>query len=593
MAVKKTLKSKHTDILLKALLAFICAAQVLIAQTISTKQVTNTFHEIARTPLLYIAGMAMLFLLFYSFALFMRRTLISVGILSAFLNFIALVNYYELRLHGTVLTVQDIKNIPTAARALSGYTVGITPEAGAIIFSFSVLLLILAVFYFCRVSFKTDRKAGMISSIFLFLFVYCLVFSPFSPLRFLDDWSWEIRYYVDSAPVGAAENIRRALLGTEKPTGYNIEEITDIAGLPGTDNRPDIIVVLNETWYDMDHLVDFNTDVSYMENYDSLNAIKGYAAVPMIGGGTNASEYELLTSNSMMLVNTTTPFNDLNLNNSKSAAEYLEKLGYATMAAHSEPSGNYHRGDAWKALGLDAVYFQPDFSGLEYYEARYSASDSSLFKNFTRFYEAMPDDQPRFAYLLTIQNHGGWDRNSPDKDTVHIQDSKGFSEYEQQINEYLTCMRQTDEFIGEMVEYFSNVDRDVVVYMAGDHGPSFLRDWDLGEDYNLKMRQVPYFIWSNRGIEESPENRDVDMCALTPMALKAAGIPLSPYYVHILHLSENVQALTGTSGGYIDKNGKEQDIYSGTDEAELVKRYYYIEYNSLSKKERIDELFDP
>ena len=209
----------------------------------------------------------------------------------------------------------------------------------------------------------------MISSIVLFLFVYCLVFSPFSPLQFLDGWSWEIRYYVDSVPVGAAENIRRALLGIEKPTGYNIEEITDIAGLPGTDNRPDIIVVLNETWYDMDHLVDFSTDVSYMENYDSLDAIKGYVTVPMIGGGTNASEYELLTSNSMMLVNTTTPFNDLNLRDSKSVAEYLKKLGYATMAAHSESSGNYHRGDAWKALGdvehLDRIgRFQADIPPL-------------------------------------------------------------------------------------------------------------------------------------------------------------------------------------------------------------------------------------
>ena len=128
MVVEKTLKSNHTEMLLKALLAFLCAVQVLIAQTISTNQVTNTFHEIARTPLLYVAGMLMLFLLFYSVALFVRRTLISVGVLATFLNFIALVNYYELRLHGTVLTVQDIKNIPTAARALSGYTIEITPD---------------------------------------------------------------------------------------------------------------------------------------------------------------------------------------------------------------------------------------------------------------------------------------------------------------------------------------------------------------------------------------------------------------------------------------------------------------------------------
>lgn len=48
-----------------------------------------------------------------------------------------------------------------------------------------------------------------------------------------------------------------------------------------------------------------------------------------------------------------------------------------------------------------------------------------------------------------------------------------------------------------------------------------------------------------------------------------------------------------TSDGYIDKNGEEKDIYSGTEEAKLVRKYYYMEYNSLLKKGRLDELFDP
>ena len=588
-----TFIKSHADIFLKGLVAFLCATQALIAQTISAGLVKSIFYEIYRRPLLYTSGLLILFLLFYTATLLTKRALLVSGITVAFLNFIALVNYYELWLHGTVLTAQDVKNIPTAAKALSGYTIRITPETGAIFFSFSVLLFALAVLYSKRVTFRKNRKAGAVTLLLLCLLIYSLVFSPFSPLRFLDGWSWEIRYYEDSIPVGMVENIRRTLLGIEKPEGYDEAEITDISGIPGSEKRPDIIFILNETWYDMDHLIDFKTDVSYMENYDALDAIKGYAAGPIIGGGTNASEYELLTGNSMKLINTTSPFNDLNLKDSKSISEYLKKLGYSTMAAHSQSAGNYHRGDAWKDLEIEVTYFRPDLRKVEHYGERYYASDSSLFRNIVRFYETMPENQPRFAYLLTIQNHGGWDRNSPDKDTVHIQDSKGFSEYEQQINEYLTCIQQTDVFIGEIVEYFSSVDRDVVVYMVGDHGPSFLREWDLGEEYNLKKRQVPYFIWSNRGFEDVTGNRDVDMCALTPMALKAADMPLSAYYAQILRLSENVQALTGASGGYINKNGVEMDIYGDTDVAELVREYYYMEYNCLMKKGRLDELFNP
>ena len=144
--------------------------------------------------------------------------------------------------------------------------------------------------------------------------------------------------------------------------------------------------------------------------------------------------------------------------------------------------------------------------------------------------------------------------------------------------------------------------------MVGDHGPSFLKEWDLGDDIeiNLKKRQVPYFIWSRQGFDESamsdmPENTTIDMCALTPLMLKAAGLPLSSYYSQILRLSENVQSLTGqTSSGkekdgmiYFDNAGAVQDVYSGTEEADLVRKYYYMEYNRLQKKGRVDELFDP
>ena len=44
---------------------------------------------------------------------------------------------------------------------------------------------------------------------------------------------------------------------------------------------------------------------------------------------------------------------------------------------------------------------------------------------------------------------------------------------------------------------------------------------------------------------------------------------------------------------YINATGQKQDIYSSTEEAVLVKRYFYMEYNRLLKKDRLDVLFDP
>ena len=92
------------------------------------------------------------------------------------------------------------------------------------------------------------------------------------------------------------------------------------------------------------------------------------------------------------------------------------------------------------------------------------------------------------------------------------------------------------------------------------------------------------------------------MCALTPLALKAAGLPLSPYYAQLVHLSEDVQCITGmiipgegngSMNTYIDAAGQTKDIYSGTEEADLVRKYFYMEYNRLQKKGKMDVLFNP
>ena len=104
----------------------------------------------------------------------------------------------------------------------------------------------------------------------------------------------------------------------QKPDGYesgidNIEFV-NIEHDNRENERPDIILILNETFYDLSLISNMETDVPYLENIDTLeNTIRGYAVVPYIGGSTNCSEYELLTSNSLRLMPGVTPFNVINM----------------------------------------------------------------------------------------------------------------------------------------------------------------------------------------------------------------------------------------------------------------------------------------
>lgn len=141
------------------------------------------------------------------------------------------------------------------------------------------------------------------------------------------------------------------------------------------------------------------------------NSIYGHTISPHVGGGTNSSEYEMLSSNSLMLMPSITPFNWLNLHKANSLVSNLKDLGYATLAAHPYTNSNYRRDSAWLTLGFDETHFQDDFPTKETYGSRPYQTDSATYRDLEGLYEAMPEDQPRFVFLVSIQSHGDYDMN--------------------------------------------------------------------------------------------------------------------------------------------------------------------------------------
>ena len=594
------------------MLTLICTLQAMLSLTMSLYQVRKFETGIKPNLMLYSLGTLVLFLLLLSMNMLFRKPLIVSFGFSFFWNAIALINYYTILFHGTVLTHQDIRNITTAVGVIGSYSFKITNVVGAILLSFSFMFFILALIYYKEIALKAKRLYGIISLCFLILISYVFIYSPIAVVK-NKGWSWELKYYTDSFVIGTMENIGRTINPVNKPDGYDTSEISNAKGMISKTNEyPDIIMILNETYYDLEYLMDFNADIPYMRNYDTLSAYKGYASVAYIGGGTNASEYELLTGNSVSLLNTSTPFNDLSMENQWNIAKYLSKLGYTTMAAHPRHARNYHRGYAWKQMQFDNMYFDADFVSREYYGQRWFESDKSVFKDFKNFYASMPSDKPRFAYLLTIQNHGDWNTNAPEWDLVHIQNDKGLSEYDsQRANEFLTCMKQSDDCINDIITYFLGIERKVIVYMVGDHCPSFINNFvdksldssDI-ERFKLKKRQVPYFIWANYDVDFSdlPDNHNTDICSLTPFVLCAAGLPLSPYYNQLLKISAETQCFTGIEMvgedenaeiGFMDNDGKTESIYNDSSIAKEVRDYFFMEYNNLHAKERVERVFAP
>lgn len=555
---------------------------------------------------------------------FIGRWSLATGISGGVFTLLAIVNYYTRDLHGTALMPQDILNIGTAAAVMGSYTLRITQTVITIV---ALLLPVLAISVAQRflaygrgkppkISWKhrLARWAGCFAGIFVILYVG--YFAPFAiKPKQTYGWAWQLTYYKYGYLAGTIESAGLLMNPIVEPDNYSDEAANEAAAradgyTPAVETvseqeYPDIVLILSESFYDFDLVTDLQTDVEVMSVTKNLeNSIYGHTVSPQVGGGTNSSEYEMLTSNSLMLMPSITPFNWLNLYGADSIVSYLEDLGYSTMAAHPYTNLNYRRNSAWLALGFDQVYFEDSFPTKEYYGNRPYQTDSATYKDLEAMYESMPEDQPRFTFLVSIQSHGDYDMNDPELDLVHA--ATDYGEYDEVMDEYLSCMYLTDQAFGELTDYFTQVyeetGRKVIVAMAGDHAPSFVdhvADKTIASENDLQIleRSTPFIIWANYPLENAGETNEndplnrMDLCMFAPAVAEQAGLPLTDYYEYLLAMQDDVTVMTA-GNDYMDANGVTHVYGENETNDDWVHGYFALEYNNIgTHAKKNDSLF--
>lgn len=528
-----------------------------------------------------------------------------------FFSVLALVDYYVIEFRGMPVTVQDIGNMQTAFNVIGAYSVDLSLRVYLIlVLTIIVVISSMLIKKSEKLIYNKKSKTLIIGAIFFItsIYIYFGYFSqnPVKPPNVLS-LSWTEGYHEYGFIPCSIEILCKSVRPLEKVREYDPEIIKQIADQysepPEKEKKPDIILILNETFYDLNLVTNLNSNLDVAEPIASYDMIHGYTCVQVCGGGTSISEYELLTSNSMHLLNGITPFNSLEFKNANSIVNYLKTCGYYTLGAHPESSINYSRGRVYPDLGFDMIKFKEDFTENEYYASRNPENggmnlitDSSAYKNLIKWYEQMPEENPRFCYLLTMQNHSPYDFLKGNERIVHSDNN--FGKYDTQVDEYLSCLYKSYEAFAELIEYYKNSERDVIICMVGDHAPVFVMDiFDRNElseiERDLNVCTTPFLIWSNQEFELS-EYETFSMIYLIPVLLKEAGMPLSPYYQYMLDMKVKAPILTQLNH-YFDS---EHTLYPYTDSNKYtldeIKSYFFMEYNNISnKKNRIEKAFLP
>lgn len=553
---------------------------------------------------------------FFLLLLMTGRLTASLAVSSVLFTLLSVANHYVILFHGRAFFASDVFSIKTAAAVLPEYR---------LVFDFLVFRLLciaaaegvlLLVLWSYRKRAGTasprSRKRGAAGAAFVAsaAVLWGVFFSPWTvfPGNLVRCY-WYPPIQVYGYGVTFVNSVYSLIDRFVEPAGYSPEKLEELVRayrdenvsgeeIAGDTACPDVILILNETFFDLEHCAGIPEGREVLESVHSIpGIISGYAVVSLAGGGTNNSEYELLFSNSMAELQFFAPFTILNLNGANSVASYMKNAGYTTAAFHCAAGPNYNRTTAYKAMGFDQIYLgTTKFTDNTFFTygryGRRAWRDIDNYRDMIGVYETMPED-PRFMYFLTYQNHGGFEQNEPVFDTVHV--AGDYGEYTDDVDEYLTSLKTSAEAFRELTEYYAEADRPVVILMVGDHAPNFIGELPVTRAYpytSVNRRAVPYYAWANFDLNEACFMENASITDLVPMLLKSCGMPMTTYYDVICDLSRSLPVRTADELA-LDREGKAVALFdSRLDCADLVKLYYYLEYNNIRQADDyIDEYF--
>lgn len=379
-----------------------------------------------------------------------------------------------------------------------------------------------------------------------------------------------------------AEDSYRFFLDGSKPDGAADE----------TGKRPNIIVIMNESWWNTDQMI--GSDITFssdpMEVYKRLeeSCSSGQLTANIFGGGTIGSETEFLTGlNTKYFVSYTGIGTELEKRKVPSIVDYFHALDYDTVAIHPYVGSFYGRNTIYPSMGFDKIVFEEDMDYTDIYSCY--ISDGSLARQIIKEFEESKAER-RFIFSVSIANHRkGLDSRHasleayPYPISVKLNGSLDEEAYMELVN-YINGIYLASEAFEQLTAYFAQAEEPVVLLMYGDHMPGFTREalklMGLdGRDSETQRRQysVPVLMWSNfRADRMEFDGENINY--LPQILLEYAGLPESDM-TRILRRQREVLK-TNTRMWVADEQGRTLNTYNDS-QSEVVRHFKVVDYDIL------------
>ena len=324
----------------------------------------------------------------------------------------------------------------------------------------------------------------------------------------------------------------------------SIEEVEDKSL-----NKPNIIVVFSESFWDIDQLDEIKFDKPVTSNFNKLKEVGLFYDMisPSFGGLSANVEFEFLTGGSLnYFSNGYIPYMNL-YNKGKDSISIINELNnndyYTKLVLYTSPD-LFNCQKFYKVVKPDSVEYNTDVDE-EYFKGKY-VSDEYVVDSIINTFDNKDKDEKLFYFTATMQAHMPYVLSKYNEYDIDIVESNLSKEENEVIKSYAQGVYDADKQLGRLYDYIQSLDEDTIIIFYGDHLP-YLSYGDSNamnelEFFNTDDNKLNLFrkyntqalVLANYDISSlKEENKDIKYLGpdlLSTYLLNHMDIELSDYY---------------------------------------------------------------
>lgn len=540
-----------------------------------------------------------LILLFFAllYIIFCRMYIAMLGTSTLFM-LLALINYYKIIIRGDPFMPWDLLLNKEASNIVAYLNI---PIDKTIILLFGVLLLMVIIVAFFKpakiwIRYRVIGVVIIICITTLFMKNTYFHSENMEKLQITDIfWNQKRNYEINGFLTGFGMNIRNIII--TPPTSYSEKTVNDIIEeyeevIPAFANeriKPNIIMIMNEAFWDPTqfHGITYSEDPIPTINKLRQEAVSGWVFLSQYGGATANTEFEVLTGNSVVfLPSGSMAYQQYIKKPMGSMVSYLRNNGYNTIAIHPYQKWFWDRETVYPYLGFDQFISDEDF--INPHKRGQFISDMEVTNEIIRQYENNKG-KPFFNYTVTMQNHGPYEDKRYGDNTIKVKSDILPGKSKDILQTYVEGVKDADQALAELIEYFKEADEPTIIAMFGDHLPMLGNDYSvyreagyIGKDTltledEQKLHQTPFVIWSNYK-NEKREVGLINSSYLGAYTMEYANISMPVYFNFLNEIRKEMPAFISginmnVDGSVSEKPSERQRL--------LRQKYWTLQYDLM------------